>query len=251
MKKSFLFNVFIFTCGVAVGFLCSKSYHNKYYSDLAQEEIDSVKETFYELHQTTLNRKNKDNMNDEKYDERIRTNLYPLTRSSLNGNPYEQAKRNYNLVRHNDEAHIPENTDEDLTKSVHTVELAPEITVDRTKPYIIDNNEFTDEFDSHDKISLYYYRIDDVLCDEEEEVVEDIEGTIGYDALAALDKQTTIWVRNEPLCTDYEIVAINRSYTETVKNVEPKKCKKCGKELNLVVASKYDTCRECSKKKDK
>jgi hypothetical protein len=93
-------------------------------------------------------------------------------------------------------------------------EISPEI--DRTQPYVIDDEEFTNGFPQHEKVSLYYYKVDDVLAEENEEVVTDIDNTIGYDAMNQFDMQTTVWVRNEPLGIDYEVVSINKSYAETV-----------------------------------
>ena len=56
--------------------------------------------------------------------------------------------------------------------------------------------------------------------DENEEIIDDIESVVGYDALAMLDMQTTVWVRNEPLGIDYEIIALNKSYQETVDGIK-------------------------------
>ena len=61
------------------------------------------------------------------------------------------------------------------------------------------------------KISLYYYRVDDILCEESEEVIEDVEAVIGYDALA-LD----IPRFGCDLCIDYEVISINKSYAEQI-----------------------------------
>jgi hypothetical protein len=239
MRKSVLMSIVIFACGVAAGFFAGKKYYEEYYADLAQEEIDSVKETFSRRGELVLI-KNDNGISEDDYDESFRTAPNPLSRSSLDGNPYEQAKRNYTLIGKN-----PETGEENIT-----IPMPNEIMVDRTKPYVIDAHEFSEEFDQHDKVSLYYYREDDVLSAENEELVDNIEETVGYDALAILDNQTTVWVRNEPLCIDYEIIAINKSFGETVHGITRKKtCSKCGKELNLLsgLSRKHDLCRECSR----
>ena len=44
--KSTLLKVAIFAVGAATGFIVAKKVYEKYYADLAQEEIDSVKEAF-------------------------------------------------------------------------------------------------------------------------------------------------------------------------------------------------------------
>lgn len=227
--KTVLLKVAIFAVGAATGFIVAKKVYEKYYADLAQEEIDSVKEAFERQDARLREPYNKENgMFDEEYAEKNeeekveRTNRNALTRSSLDGNPYEQAKRNYNLagIEHEETDADEEEEEQPVTDAAGKTEEEMDLTqVDRTMPYIIDDQEFTNEFDHHDKISLYYYRGDDVLCDEHEEVINDIEETVGYDALAALDMQTTVWVRNEPLCIDYEIISINKAYAEQVYGI--------------------------------
>ncbi len=227
--KSTLLKVAIFAVGAATGFIVAKKVYEKYYTDLAQEEIDSVKEAFERQDARLREPYNKENgMSDEEYAEKNeeekveRTNRNALTRSSLDGNPYEQAKRNYNLagIKHEETDADEEEEEQPVTDAAGKTEEEMDLTqVDRTMPYIIDDQEFTNEFDHHDKISLYYYKVDDVLCDEHEEVINDIEEKVGYDALAALDMQTTVWVRNEPLCIDYEIISINKAYAELVHGI--------------------------------
>ena len=160
-----------------------------------------------------------------------------LTRSTLENDPYEKAKRDYHKISSSKEVETKKNkstsdnteqsdeedcSDEDneLDDAGKSEQDMLDLTkVDRTIPYIINDREFAEEFDHHDKISLYYYRVDDVLCEENEEIIDNIEGTIGYDALTALDMQTTVWVRNEPLAIDYEVIALNSSFAESVHGV--------------------------------
>jgi hypothetical protein len=92
--------------------------------------------------------------------------------------------------------------------------------IDRTMPYVINDVEFSEEFDHHDKVSLYYYSVDDILCDENEEIFENAERFIGEEALSLLGDGAIIWVRNEPLTIDYEILTINKSYAEAVHGIE-------------------------------
>jgi hypothetical protein len=66
---------------------------------------------------------------------------------------------------------------------------------------------------------LYYYREDEILAHEDEEVVEDPNAVIGMEALESLDTEATVWVRNEPMGIDYEIVALNKSYSEMVGGI--------------------------------
>lgn len=162
-----------------------------------------------------------------------RTVKNPLDREVVN--PYEQAKKQYNLVNPAKQLEEPEGEpddeddeeddedDEVRDAAGYTEQEMMDLNkIDRTVPYVINNHEFCEEFDHHEKTELYYYRYDDVLCDESTDEVFDsdkIEETVGYDALKVLDTQTTCYVRNEPLGVDYEIVAINGFYAQT-KNMK-------------------------------
>jgi len=234
--KSTLIKLAIFALGAASGFLVAKKVYEGYYAAIAQEEIDSVREAFQDYKKIPGLDHSKgveeNGMSDEEYAERNkvseeqpeRTNRNSLTRSSLDGNMAEQAKKNYNLAGINKQHEEPDLDEEEegepVTDAAGKTQQEMDLTqIDRTLPYIIDDQEFTNEFDHHDKVSLYYYREDDVLCDEHEEVINNIEETVGYDAISTLDMQTTVWVRNEPLCIDYEIISINKSYAELVHGI--------------------------------
>lgn len=236
--KILLLKFAIFALGAGVGFLSAKKIYEEYYAQLAQEEIDSVKEAFENRRELTVVT-SENGMTDDEYEKKEVTgeecsasikertnNNVSLVRSFLDGNINEQAKKNYNLVSmKKDEATIDEDeevTGGPVTDAAGKTEEEMDLTqVDRTLPYIIDDREFTEEFDHHDKISLYYYTVDEVLCDEHEEVINDIEEIVGYDedVFAALDMHTAVWVRNEPLCIDYEIISINKSFAEAVHGV--------------------------------
>ena len=49
------------------------------------------------------------------------------------------------------------------------------------KPYVISPEEFG-EYEEYEKISLTYYG-DQVLADENDELVEDVEGAVGFESL--------------------------------------------------------------------
>ena len=85
------------------------------------------------------------------------------------------------------------------------------------EPYVISPAEFGSN-DEYDTISLNYYA-DGVLADDMDEVVEDVEGTVGYDALTRFGEyeDDSVFVRNEGLKVDYEILLDLRMYSEIVE----------------------------------
>lgn len=250
MNKTFIVGLISLLVGGGAGFLVGKTVYKKFYEDLAQEEIDSVKATFAERYKNeqSASDTSENGMTDEEYAEQeekdetpnpSRNNVTPLTRSSIDGNPYERAKRNYNLYGTKKELDIDdpktgkfviikkdEDDDDDEPRDAagKTEKEMMDLTrVDRTQPYIIDDDEYTDEFPHHNKVSLYYYHEDEVLCEEGEDIIEDVGRIVGDEAIPLLDEYTTVWVRNEPLCIDYEIIGIKGSYAELVAAVKPVK----------------------------
>lgn len=81
-------------------------------------------------------------------------------------------------------------------------------------PYIIPPEAFG-ELDEYDQISLTYYA-DGVLADENDEVIENGEEIVGKDALNRLgkDEEDAVFVRNDRLKTDYEVLSDQRDYSD-------------------------------------
>ena len=74
---------------------------------------------------------------------------------------------------------------------------------------------------------VYYYDKDEALVDEDEEVITDIEGTVGMENLNSFGEAGTvdpytIYIRNEKLEIDYEVICLQKSYTEDVLGFETK-----------------------------
>jgi hypothetical protein len=106
-------------------------------------------------------------------------------------------------------------------------EEAPEIdgvvTLDRSRPYLIPEEVFMDEDEDQSKfskITITYWEEDDTLCDEREAIIPDIEGTVGAINLHSFGQnegqRDVIYVRNERLKADYEIVRESASYSKVI-----------------------------------
>lgn len=90
-----------------------------------------------------------------------------------------------------------------------------------TEPYVMSQEQFQEEMPEFDKISLWYYVVDETVADEDDTVIEDIDGVLGGDSLSTFGDEDNedpdvIYVRNEKLRIDYEITRIYSSYSETV-----------------------------------
>lgn len=88
------------------------------------------------------------------------------------------------------------------------------------EPEIITPDEFGEI--NYETVYLSYYA-DRVLADDVDDIVEDVEGTVGSYALTRFGEyeEECIHVRNHTLRQDYEITLDNRSYYEDIKGVSP------------------------------
>ncbi len=188
------FMIFIF--GAAVGSVVTWQYTKKKYEQIAQEEIDSVKETFSKLKEV----KSKDNESEE--NNNVRT-IVERTKDKPSIVEYAAKLRKQGYINYsNTDSFYEEEMDENMIND---------------KPYVISPDEFG-EFDDYDTISLIYYA-DQVLADEDDELVEDIEETVGFESLNAFGEyeDDAVFVRNDRFKCDYEILLDQRKYSDVIK----------------------------------
>ena len=91
------------------------------------------------------------------------------------------------------------------------------VEIEEDKPYVISPDSFG-EMDDYNCISLTYYA-DGVLADEDDEVVDDVDATVGSDALNHFGEyeDDSVFVRNDSRKCDYEILLDTRNYADVVK----------------------------------
>lgn len=82
-------------------------------------------------------------------------------------------------------------------------------------PYLISPEEFADS--DYETASLWYFA-DGILTDEQYNIIEDVDETVGYESLEHFgdysDDPDTVYVRNDYLEVDYEICRDERIYSE-------------------------------------
>lgn len=80
-------------------------------------------------------------------------------------------------------------------------------------PYTISPDEYGDMYD-YNTMHLTYYAEDEVLSDENDEMIDDIDGIIGLDSLDHFGEyeDDVLFVRNDKRKTDYEIFYDKGSY---------------------------------------
>lgn len=96
-----------------------------------------------------------------------------------------------------------------------------EIVEDVEKPYIITPDEFG-EFEEYETESLVYFS-DGYLTDDAFELIDDVDNIVGKDSLNHFREyeDDSVFVRNDRLKTDYEILADLRNYADILNNTHP------------------------------
>lgn len=211
--------VLMFVLGAAVGVLGTYKIFKTKYEQIAQEEIDSVKETFakHNESQTFINE------GEVGGDPTSIQEIYATTEETFGD---QTGKKNMIYRKPNPKRHKAYN--KELIK-VNTVtpeqieERDPEI------PYVITLEEWEEisEDKTYEKLELSYFAEDDTLCDDHEEMLPESAMLLGYDFVEHFgngsDDPCTVFIRNEKMGCDFEVTWNSGSYQEIVLGVTPPK----------------------------
>lgn len=185
----------MFLAGATVGAAAAWLYIKKHYEQIAQEEINSVKAAFAERKDFTINKQPEEDVEINKK----KADMAKLKPDLVNyaAKLQEQGYTNYSAKSEKI------NKEEDNNSMVE-------------KPYIISPEEYG-ELDDYTQLSLTYYS-DGTLADDDDEIVEDIDDTVGADFAEHFGdyEDDSVFVRNDRLKCDYEILRDNRSYKDIV-----------------------------------
>lgn len=170
-----------FIFGVAAGGYASWKYAKKKYEAIAQEEIDSVKEAFSKKE---------------------------IVADYISHGKTEVLNDMADIIAAK-KVKSEEPTLSDYTDVINQHNYAD-------KPYVITPEEFG-EMEDYESISLLYFA-DGVLTDDDYELVDDVEGTIGSESLNHFGEyeDDSVFVRNDARRCDYEILKDLRNYDEVM-----------------------------------
>lgn len=174
----------MFAVGAAIGSLVTWKLVKTKYERIAQEEINSVKETFAKRKPMTAN------VNEQ------------VSNSKSDFEKYSNLAKAYNMTDEED--------DEDE-------EGEPEMS---DGPHVISPDEFGQN-DSYDIVSLNYYA-DGVLTDDWDNIIDDPEEMVGPDIESHFGEyeEDTVYVRNDEHGADYEICRDLRNYSDVVGPID-------------------------------
>lgn len=179
IKKNFI----MFILGAVIGSVVTWKYTEQKYEQIAQDEIDSVKEIF------------------SKREDVDGTDLRMKA---------DNAKEKHNVIEYaarlREQGYI--NYSEEVKQEPMIVDKAP---------YVIAPEEFGD-LDDYETISLTYYA-DQILVDDNDQLVEDIQDVVGFESLNSFGEyeDDSVFVRNDRLKCDYEILLDKRKYSNVIR----------------------------------
>jgi len=177
------------------------------YEELVQEEVESLRETA--ARRKGLRDDSSASKEANEKGETINDSLKNGVKVSPNTkNHYKKMAEQY--AGEDDIEHI---------RDRHNVNIRPI----SGEPYAISLEEFSEEMDHFEKSTIYYYDEDDTLADEQEEMIQDVLAIIGPAVLDHLQQELSdvVYVRNEKMQIDYEIIVLDKSYAETVSGIIP------------------------------
>lgn len=192
-----------FIAGAAVGSVASWVATKNAYQKKNQEDIESVRE-FYKQKEKDLVAKLQ-----KEYGFEIKENKKE-TESPKDDTPIPMSmvgsKTDYTKFYKD----LSDDPPEDVLAETPKPNLPPEVV-----PYVISPEDFGD--DEYEPLTLTYYA-DGVLVDEDEEPVENLDEVVGKESLKRFGEfeADTVFVRNERLKCDYEILRDNHKYADII-----------------------------------
>ena len=212
-----------FLGGAAIGALICFAILKEKYEELANEEIENIKD-YYQKEMEKI---------DDAYEEELDNLINTMNRDMYEHDKREGTKTYVDYVKKYSPDEIvkdkyydmpyPDVIDEDYHEDDELPEDPPENDLQYEKPFVISREEFDEEYPHFDKITITYYAEDDVLADEQDEIIPDIEAVVGYDSLSRFgdmsDDDCVVYVRNGRLGADYEIILTQESYSESVLGI--------------------------------
>lgn len=207
--NSTLKGVLIFVLGAAAGSLATWKLIEKKYKDIAQEEIDSVKDTFSKMKKNEYPDKLEDYPDFEEFDDSDDVEEEPKPEQKIDRNNKPDIVEYAKILSETGYTNYAERQDKKEKKGVEPVE--------DEKPYVISPDEFGEK-DGYENVTLTYYA-DGVLTDYFDNVISNVDEVVGFDSLDHFGEyeDDVVFVRNEKMETDYEILRDLRDFNESDK----------------------------------
>ena len=189
MSRNFLSKFVAFAFGVAVGSVATWKLVEAKYRQIADEEIESVREVYAKVYGDSTEESEDEDEEDQKiFDDLVK---------DLGYSSDEDEKKETETEKETREESEGEGDEDDMIR-----------------PYVIEEEDY-DEI-GYDTESLYYYDDGVLIYSITEEVIKDIDGLVGQDSIDQLleSGEDYIYVRNDELGIDFEILRDRRNFSE-------------------------------------
>lgn len=204
-------NMFVFAAGAAIGSAVAWFYAKKYYEKVANDEIDSMKEWVANRLEEQKGELATKNHNDDHKEFHPNSPSKKPDLKEYAAMVKDLGYKDYSRRNVNEEPEDDEDEDED--------EGLDGFFSDHI--YVIKPESFGEKDDEgYREVSLTHYA-DGVLTDEQDNVIEDVDGMVGadYAKFFGVYEDDAVYVRNEYDKVDYEILADLREYSSLNKNI--------------------------------
>lgn len=222
--KNVIINVALFTAGATVGSVVTWKLVSSKCEKRTQQEIDSVKESFAKRKPVTsvVDISNENVVVDIKEARETREDNI-ARKKKVEEIIKDQGYTDYSNCSKQE---LDESDDENEELEIDAEE-EPSIYAERDsdidEPYVIAPWEFGEAGGDYEKISLTYYA-DGILADELDALVESVDSVVGLDSLDRFGEyeDDSVFVRNDTLKCDYEILKDQRRWEDIVSPPKPK-----------------------------
>lgn len=200
MNKTF----FAFGAGLAVGIGATYFYLKQKYEEKLSEQIQEVRKHYQEKQEKPKSKEEKDEKFARRFEEAEERGKDRIA--------YESIAKRY---QGSDKMHILgfDKSPVDPAERESPPEDEPEEEI-----FTVTEEEM-ETYDNFEDINLTYYAEDDILCDDQEQVIEDPEAIIG-DALTKFGVRSrypdTVYVINKRVRAIFEVLMVEGSYQEIV-----------------------------------
>ena len=189
-------NFIIFAVGAATGSAVTWKLLKTKYERIAQEEIDSVKEVF----------SRKETRSEDVVEDKTETQQESVENKPSKAS-YMEFTEKLGYTNYSDVGAKEEIEDEPTPTSV--------------APYVVSPDEFGFA-EGYDIVNLTYYK-DEILADDMDDIIDDIEGTVGEASLRRFGEYEpdAVHVRNDVRRVEYEILRVRETYSEATGRPHP------------------------------
>lgn len=200
MDNRELIRIGLVVSGSAIGFVLGVMSTKKFYAELAQQDIDSVKQVYKARY---------DGLEDVE-----RHNV--VTDKVMGGDPEDITERVEAAVSTLKYQGVSAEDRVDYSGKAHLIDQKHKMSI-QVMDYTLYSETYSSEDHGYDEVNLTYFESDDILVDDSEDIIVDRARRIGDDALGLLrERGDVVFVVNHDSQIVYEVDLDMRSYKEVV-----------------------------------